>query len=276
VMAIQCPHCGHSYSVDSKQAADLTLQTPCRVCAVPFAPHLPDLAEDSTGAAYATTPQTEEAAAGNPDPEVIPPWETRTGCLDLKAYWATTSAILFHPGQSFRHWGPINDIEGVLLFLLIYGSAGQVLGNYWLKLLQLLVGESPASSLGSIDFILFVLKAPFIVLFSTFVASSIIHFLLFLTRAAREPWKQTFALLAYVSGALASLQVIPFLGLLLAPTWGLIACICGLRELPRTSTLRGRASLSLPFFLVLLVLFIFSMILVGAGLLILNQLDIPR
>ena len=271
-MVIQCPHCGHSYSVDSSQPVDLTAQTPCRVCAVPVAPQPPDLVENTTGAADAAMAQTEEAAPGNPEPDAVPPWERRTGCLDLRAYWATTRAILFHPGQSFRQWGPRNDIEGALLFLLIYGSAGQVLGNYWLKLLHLLGGKSPASSLESIDFILFVLKAPFIVLLSTFLTSGIVHFLLFLTRASKEPWKQTFALLAYVSGALASLQVIPFLGLLLAPTWGLIVCICGLRELHRTSTLRVLTSLSLPLLLMLMVLFIFLMMLVGAGLVFLQGL----
>jgi hypothetical protein len=276
VVMIQCPHCGHSVSIDANQPADLAAQTPCRACGAALASQPPNPAEDSPGTADATMPQTEDAETGSPQPDAVPPWETRTGCLDLRAYWTTTRAILLQPGQSFRQWGPRNEIEGALLFLLIYGSAGQILANYWLKLLHLLGGQGPASSPEGLDFMLFVLKAPFIALFSTFLASLIIHFLLFLTRASREPWKQTFALLAYVSGALASFQVIPFLGLLLAPTWGLIVSISGLRELHRTSTLRVLASLSLPLLLMLILLFFLLMLIVGAGLLIFNQLDLPR
>jgi hypothetical protein len=203
------------------------------------------------------------------------PWESRQSFMDLKAYWQTTRSVLLHPGESLARWGPPRDMEGALLFLLMFGSAGEILANYWVRLLPLASGKAAGSLDNMISFGLFMLKAPLLVLVTTLLVSLLIHFFLFLLRASLVPWKQTFALLAYVSGAIACLQLIPFLGLALAPIWGVAVSIRGLRQLHRTTTWRVVASLSLPLAILLLLFLALLLFIVGVGLIALGTFGLP-
>jgi predicted Zn finger-like uncharacterized protein len=277
-MLITCPRCSKSYLIDSNQISDSLADVTCLSCGTLLELPLPAPTAGAGGEPPAVADsgpgQEHEACVTMGGAETIP-WENRLGFWDLKAYWQTTRSILLHPGQSFVRWGPPRDGEAALLFLLVFGSAGEVLADYWLRVLQLATGNSSGSVDNLTSFGLFILKAPLLVLLATLIGSLVIHFFLFLLHAANEPWKKTFALFAYVSGSLACLQLIPVVGLFVAPIWGSVASICGLKELHRTSPWRVAASFSLPLAILLLVFLALLLLIVGAGLVLLGNLKLP-
>lgn len=270
-MEAKCPHCGQLREYDEN--ADLNPNTPpcCNIAGVsgPATPLAESLSAGTGPASTATEETVEQQANDQIAPEGFGssiPWEQRRGFLDFQAYWQTTRGILFHPAQSFARWNPPVEMEGALLFLVIFGSLGQILAQYWVTF----VSESMTTPLGVaqdwFDFSLFILKAPLLVLLSTLFSAAVIHFFLFLLRATSEKWSKTFALFAYLSGALACLQLIPVAGLFIAPIWGLVSGVCGLRELHRTTTWRVIVAFFLPLIIMLTLLFFLMMLIVGAGL----------
>jgi hypothetical protein len=271
---IHCPQCGQPYRTDASPDSPVTVQTSCIRCGA--AVMLPASAGPPQGNDSTSTPEAAvEGVASEAAPEDGPPWERRRAFWDLPAYWQTARAILFHPAASFRRWRLRIDTESALLILLLYGSLGEILADYWVRLGQGLLGRAPAAPGQLLDFVLFMLKVPLLLLLSTVVMSGVIHALLILLGARGEPWKKTFALLAYLSGALAALQLLPFLGVLLAPFWGMAACVVGLRELHGTTTWRVVLSLLLPLLLLLLLGGVILLVVLGVGLLAVQKLAMP-
>jgi hypothetical protein len=284
-MLITCHLCGRLYLVDSNELTASSREATCLQCGA----RLEMSRQELDGPRQAAPPRTPgEPSAIPAEPDDLDqadggrqheregfPWEKRQGFMDLKAYWQTTRGVMLHPGESLVHWGPPRDMESALLFLVMFGSVGEILANYWVRLLPLASGKAAGSLDNLISFGLFMLKAPLLVLITTLSASLLIHFFLFLLRASKEPWQRTFALFAYVSGAMAGLQLIPFLGLVLAPIWGVVASICSLRELHRTTTWRVVVSFFLPFAILLLLFVTLLLFIVGAGLIALGTLGLP-
>ncbi|HAA02743.1 MAG TPA: hypothetical protein DCE18_05150 [Syntrophobacteraceae bacterium] len=277
-MQIQCPRCGQFHDVDGDAA-----HTPD---AYPCCSPLPDTAVPPPGSASLTAEAEPPFAAENEaeerhrtneealtsNPSISIPWEERRGFLDLQAYWKTTQGILFHPSQSFAQWNPPREMEGALIFLVIFGSLGQILAHYWLMFLQSAMGSLVIVGEDWLGFGLFALKAPFLVLFSGLVSAAVIHFFLFLLRATSQTWSKTFGFYAYLGGALACLQLIPIAGIFIAPIWGLVSSVCGLREMHHTTIWRVVAAFLLPLAIILILLFFLAMLIVGAGLVALNSL----
>jgi hypothetical protein len=277
-MLTQCPHCGQTHELhngDRQDSCPPSEPTNGMKASPPqLVTFLPD-SEDSSGCLEksASAPQRDESPTE--EPPMLIPWEERSSPLDLMAYWQTTRCILFHPAQSFARWSPPKDMEGALWFLVIFGSLGQILANYWIRLIQAGAADSAAPADGWIGFGLFILQAPFLALIWTFLVGLITHFFLFLLRGTSQPWTRTFAFFAYVSGSLALLQPIPFVGLAIAPFWGLAVSVCGLRELHKTTTWRVLAAFLLPLALLMTLLFFLALLIVGAGVLMLSSLPWP-
>ena len=277
-MQSQCPRCGRLHEVDEDAADDIGTPPCCDPNgtngllstvsgSLAAEADLPSTSNDET----AEQPQADESIpAGNAATPI--PWEERRGFLDLGAYWQTTQGILFHPARSFAQWNPPGDMEGALLFLVVFGSMGHILAHYWLMFLQ----NDMAAAVGMpgdwLGFGLFALKAPFLVLLSSLVSAAIIHFFMFLLRATSHSWSKTFAFYAYLGGALSCLQLLPVAGIFITPVWGLVSSICGLRELHHTNTWRVIGAFALPLGILLVLLFFLALFIVGAGLVALNTL----
>jgi hypothetical protein len=270
-MEAKCPHCGQLREYVENGDSNPSTPPCCSMAGVngPAAPFAESLAAGTEPAPTATEETAEQQAGDQTTSDGLGstiPWEQRRGFLDFQAYWQTTRGILFHPAQSFAQWNPPEEMEGALLFLVIFGSLGQILAQYWV----MFVHESITTQLGTAQdwfgFSLFILKAPFLVLLSTLFSAAVIHFFLFLLRGTSEKWSKTFALFAYLSGALACLQLIPVAGVFIAPIWGLVSGVCGLRELHRTTTWRVIAAFLLPLMIMLTLLFCLMLLIVGAGL----------
>ncbi len=277
-MQTQCPRCGRFHEVDE----DVVYNPSAHPCCSPNGTTelLPPVSGSLTSEVAPPSATAEETAEQQQTSEATPsseaatniPWEGRRGFLDFQAYWQTTQGILFHPAQSFAQWKPPGQMEGALLFLVIFGSLGHILAHYWLMFLQNVTGSSVGAAEDWLGFGLFALKAPFLVLLSSFVSAAIIHFFLFLLRATSQTWSKTFAFYAYLGGALACLQLIPIAGIFIAPIWGLVSSVCGLRELHHTTTWRVIGAFVLPLTIFLVLLFFLALFIVGAGLVALNTL----
>ena len=274
----QCPHCGQTHELHNGDQQDpFPPSHPTdgvKASPQPLVTFLPD-SEESLGCLEESASDPQRGEPPTEAARMPIPWEERSSPLDLMAYWQTTRCILFHPAQSFARWSPPKDMEGALLFLVIFGSLGQILADYWIRLIKAGAAGSVTPADGWIGFGLFILQAPFLVLIWTFLCGMITHFFLFLLRGTSQPWTKTFAFFAYVSGSLALLQPIPFVGLAIAPFWGLVVSVCGLRELHKTTTWRVAAAFLLPMALFMTLLFFLALLIVGAGVLVLSSLPWP-
>jgi hypothetical protein len=277
-MLTQCPHCGQSHELDRDGQQDSCPPSHptdgIKASPLPLVTFLPD-SEESSDCLEESASDRQWGESPAEAARMPIPWEERSCFLDYTAYWQTTRSILFHPARSFARWSPPKDMEGALLFLVIFGSLGQILASYWVRFFQASTAGSAAPTESWISFGLFILQTPFLVLLSTFLAGVMTHFFLFLLRGTSQSWSKTFAFFAYVSGALASLQIIPFLGLVMAPFWGLVVSVCGLRELHQTNTWRVLAAFLLPLTLFLTLLFLLTLLIIGAGVVMLHNLPWP-
>ncbi len=187
-MEAKCPHCGQIREYDENAVSNPNTPPCCNMAGVsgPATPFAESLAA-GTGPASTATEETAEQQAGD---QTAPggfgssiPWEQRRGFLDFQAYWQTTRGILFHPAQSFAQWNPPVEMEGALLFLVTFGSLGQILAQYWVMFLRDTMTTSAGVAQDWFGFSLFILKAPFLVLLSTLISAAVIHFFLFLLRS---------------------------------------------------------------------------------------------
>jgi hypothetical protein len=277
-MLTQCPHCGQTHELHNGDQQDSCPPSrPTEGMTASPSPQMTFLldSEESSGCLEQSASDPQLGESPTEEAPIPIPWEERSNPLDFMAYWQTTRGILFHPAQSFARWSPPKDMEGALWFLVIFGSLGQILANYWIRLIQAGAADSAAPADGWIGFGLFILQAPFLALIWTFLVGLITHFFLFLLRGTSQPWTRTFAFFAYVSGSLALLQPIPFVGLAIAPFWGLAVSVCGLRELHKTTTWRVLAAFLLPLALLMTLLFFLALLIVGAGVLMLSSLPWP-
>jgi len=97
-----------------------------------------------------------------------------------------------------------------LIYALIYGSLGQILGIYWLTVAGILGDTVEAGTMESI--ILFAgaaLLTPLVFLIWLYLAAGLAHLSLKALRGVRHPFPATFQVSAYVSGATSLLNLLP-------------------------------------------------------------------
>ena len=187
-----------------------------------------------------------QAPAGDRQPQGIQ-WEQRVSWLDIGAFWRTSKNILFHPSDTFANIYYNAGIGSSLVYLLVYGSLGQIVGRYWFTLLGIHYGILDGNPLSnSIRFAGMALMTPFLLLAFIFVAAGLVHLVLRILLAAHRPFSSTFQVMAYASGATSLVNVIPFLGKLIMPVWALILYSVGLRQAHQTSRAKVFFALFLP------------------------------
>ncbi|UCG14570.1 MAG: YIP1 family protein [Deltaproteobacteria bacterium] len=177
-------------------------------------------------------------------------WEERSSWLDLAAFWRTSLAILFQPSAVFSALNYNAGIRSALIYALVYGSLGQIIGRYWFTVAGIYYGILDADALeNSLRFVGTVFFTPILLVFYLLCVASLIHLLLWLFGAASRSLLATFQVIAYVSGATSLLSFIPFLGNLLAPIWILVLYCVGLAMAHQTTRTRVLFALLLPLIL---------------------------
>lgn len=262
-MIIRCPTCNFSGKLTDRSRQTGDTQPLCPRC------H-----------ALMPLPGLKEAAVGSDDQDELAhqhpqgvPWEMRSSWLDLAAFWRTSASILFHPSATFTALKYNSGIRSSLIFALVYGSFGHLLGRYWFILLGIHYGilEDGAIS-NTLRFTGVILSAPILFLIFIFFTAGLVHFFLLLLFAAKRPFSATVQVVAYGSGAASLLNVVPVLGSFLAPVWALVVWCIGLAKAHQTSKVRTYLAILLPF--VFISLLVVATILVIAALGIVELLDI--
>jgi hypothetical protein len=187
-------------------------------------------------------------------------WEMRSSCLDLAAFWRTSKSILFRPSAIFSTLDYEGGIGNALVYLLIYGSLGQIIGRYWITLLGIHYGIIESNAIdNTLRFAGTILLTPVLFLALIFVAAGLVHLVLRILLANRRPFSATFQVMAYASGATSMINLIPFLGRIVMPLWALVLYFVGLSKAHQTSKAKVVFALLLP--LVILGLLAFGVIL---------------
>ncbi len=261
-MVIRCPNCKFTGALREKSrlAADRTLY--CPRC------HTPMSFADQQDP---TAPSGAEAEL-QPQPHHQIDWEARTSWLDLIAFWRTSKNILFHPAGTFTALNYEAGIHSSIVYLLVYGSLGQIIGRYWFTLLGIRYGILEGNALdNTIHFGVAVLLTPIVLLASIFVVACLVHLVLRILRATRRPFTATFQVMAYASGAISLVNVIPIVGRFIMPIWALFLYFVGLVKAHQTSKTKVFFALLLP--LVLAGLFITGIVLLDIVMHVLDFLE---
>ena len=240
-MVIRCPNCKFTGALRERSlsAADHILY--CPRCQTPmFFADQPDL----------PAPPGAEAELP-PQPHHKIDWEARTSWLDLAAFWRTSKNILFHPAATFTALNYEAGIRSSMVYLLVYGSLGQVIGRYWFTLLGIRYGILEGNALANtVHFAVAVLFTPIVLFAFVLVIAGLVHLVLRILRATRRPFTATFQVMAYASGAISLVNVIPIVGRFIMPIWALVLYFVGLAKAHQTSKTRVLFALLAPLVLV--------------------------
>ncbi len=190
-----------------------------------------------------------------------PAWERRRS---FGAMLETIKGVLIEPGDTFRNASRTAGIGPALMFGLILGLAGSIIGLFW----QYFLGAAFGGGLGSSAFggglpselaeilpgpaALFILSlamAPVFLLIGLFLWSAIVHLMLLLLGGASQGYEATFRTIAYCSGSTALFQAIPFCGGWVGGIWSLVAQIICLKEMHNISGGKAAAAVLVPLVL---------------------------
>ncbi len=239
-MAIRCPKCNFTAKLTARSRLIADQYPLCPRCQTRIP--LRELKD------YSIEPTFQTAMQGRQPHKVH--WEARSSWLDLAAFWRMSSDILFHPSATFTALNYNVGIRASLIFALVYGSLGQLLGRYWFTLLGIHYGILEGDAVtNALRFAGVALSVPVSVLIFVFVTACLAHIFLKLLFAAKRPFSATVQVVAYGSGAAPLFNVIPILGSLLVPVWALAIWCIGLAKAHQTSRVRTFLALFLPFVL---------------------------
>ena len=174
-------------------------------------------------------------------------WEMRSSWLDVAAFWRTSKSILFRPSAMFSALNYDSGLGNSLIYLLIYGSLGQIIGRYWITILGINYGITQSNALdNTLHFAATIVLTPVILLLLILIAAGLVHLVLRILLSTRRPFSATLQVMAYASGAASIVNVIPFLGRIVVPLWALILYLIGLSKAHQTSKARVFFALFLP------------------------------
>jgi hypothetical protein len=245
-MVITCPRCQFTAHLSDARltSAEFPVCPRCKTT-IPLVP------PERSFAPAETPPQPQEQRL---------PWEMRSSALDIGTLWRTTREILVRPRAAFSSVSYEAGKRSCLLYALIYGSLGQILGIYWLTVAGILGDTIEAGTLGNtIWFAGAAMLTPLFLGISLYIAAGLVHLFLKVLRGARRPFSATFQVSAYVTGATSllnflPLNLIPVAGSMIIPIWALALNSVGLARAHQTSTIRALFALLLP--LIILVGFV--------------------
>lgn len=204
-----------------------------------------------------------DADAGAPDPAPFP-WPAPAGISGFDALVRTAAAVLTRPSAFYRSLPIDAPAAPAALFLVILTYAGAGVYLFWEMVLPDPAWVPAAMRTTEPEAIVnFLLSGP-IALAITTVLALLVHVGLVIFGARRERPRNTVAVLYYAS-ATSILQIIPWIGVLIAGLASLVITILGVREVHGASTARASAAVLLPLFAVaaMLVLGIFLIVIAG-------------
>ena len=176
------------------------------------------------------------------------PWEDMERLGFFQALLTTLREVLFSPTQFYRRMPTRKGLTNPLIFALILGVLGGVLGLAWQQVFMLRLGQLPEIAMTYLVGI--TIGLPFIVLTILYIISAIVHMFLTIVGGNRRGFEATFRVIAY-AGATDIFSIIPFIGSLIAFIYALIIAVIGLRESHGIGTGRAALAVFLPIIAIL-------------------------
>lgn len=223
-----CPSCGREMAQEESY---------CRFCGDDAMPSSPQMAGSYRDGG------TRETAVEEDSDERYCEWEDNRKEGTLRAFFQTASRCLLTPTQFFSSLPLDSGYWAPLLFCVMAGVLGGVLGALWNHLLK---GGSGAFAIFQILIIMsFGFIGTLIVMpLFLFIMSGITHGLLFLFGGARNGFQATFRVISY-SAVTALFNAIPVVGAV-ASLWGTYLAVVGVRETHETSTGKAAGAVLVP------------------------------
>jgi hypothetical protein len=189
----------------------------------------------------------------------LTPWERRTQLGLWNGITQTIKAMMFSPTNIFSTMTVRGGWREPLAFGLLVGSIGSMCSFFW----DFLIASSgfikpfwgiSASINSPLLFLLFIVFSPLLVTINLIISSTIIHGLLLVVRDGKNRFEATFRVVAY-SQATMVWNIIPFVGGPIGWVWRIIVYIIGLKETHKTSYGRIILAFSIPFALLIVIIF---------------------
>ncbi|MEW6137289.1 MAG: YIP1 family protein [Thermodesulfobacteriota bacterium] len=167
------------------------------------------------------------------------PWEDLNRLGFFEAIKQTVTGVLFKPTEFFSQVPPQGGLTKPLIFGVILGGLGLVLGQIWTAILA--SGEGR----GFANLVLWIVLSPIMAAIGLFVGSAITHVCLLIVGGANENYEATFRVQCYSQSA-QIWQALPLVGSLVSGIWVLVAAVIGLREVHGTTTGQAVLAILLP------------------------------
>jgi hypothetical protein len=175
-------------------------------------------------------------------------WENPLDSGLILALLATIRDSLFRPTTLFRALKPAGPYLWALLYAVIVGTIGNLIGLVWHLSLGTVLEDLPTLAGAGVVGTWMLFATPVFVTIGLVIASAIIHLCLMLVGGASEGYVATFRAIAY--GQAGQLwNILPFCGGLIAFGWTLVLHVIAIRELHRTTTGKATAAVLIPLVL---------------------------
>ncbi|RKZ31878.1 hypothetical protein DRQ36_00615 [bacterium] len=237
----RCPYCGGI--IENDRCTHCGAMVPAEQQLDPDkAPELPPIVEPS-------------GPRGEYSREEIP-WEKQQELGFWTALIETVKEVLTGPSEFFARMPLSGGFGSPLIYAIILGTVGAILGQIWGILLNLIgfsaqgmlgiqpdVGSFAAGTISGIaGAIIGIIIAPIGVAIGSFVWAGIYHLMLMIVGGANEDYEATFRVVAF-SQSVQVLQVVPIIGGPVASIWALVLHVKGLSEAHDIS--QGKALLAI-------------------------------
>jgi hypothetical protein len=228
---MECRYCGKEYTSSGDDAR------------CPFCGRVPDVNLEQT--------EKESYRADEAEARGDCRWERRSSWLDLQAMFEMVRDVLLDPVNTFRKMKLSGDIASPLVFALILGSVGMIIGCFWSILMRgFQVFPTPhgaeAFAISTGVNIFFMVFSPVFVAVGIFIGAGILHLCLMITGGEKNGFEATLRIVAYAAGATALFQIVPFCGSFVSGIWSIVVQIIGAREMHETTTGKAVIAVLLP------------------------------
>jgi len=194
-----------------------------------------------------------ELAAGPGTAVVVDglPWERRQALGFFPAFFETLKLVLLNPTAAFASMRKEGGLTDPLLYAMIGGSLGAIVGAVWQLLFSSIGGmgeRNPVfAMMGSgMSAVIWVVLAPLFVVIGLFVCAGIFHLCLMLVGGANRPFETTFRVVSYSIGSTNPLCIIPICGGAVAFIWNIVLECIGLAKAHDTTTGKAVITVLLP------------------------------
>lgn len=185
------------------------------------------------------------------------PWENREQIGFAAGLWETFILFLKDPVQAYARAKDSGDYNSPLIYAIIMGTVGGVIGYLWSMLFNLgtlgMLGDESVPALGFLYGMgaLAIIFVPIQVVIGIFIWSGIVHVCLLITGGlpdSKGGFEGTLRSISY-GYSTQPLQIVPILGAFIAGIWSIVLYVIGLKRMHGVSTGRAIAVIFLPIVL---------------------------